>query len=341
MEESPWVPFGDKAAIRHLAFDTRSNTFSNILWIKKAGVIGTHKHRGTVVMVCLEGSARYLEYDWVARPRRFHLRNARARAHAGQRSSGRREALRLVAGRDRVLRRQRQLHRDARCVVVHQPLRDVLPRARHSDQQAALYLTLGDRRRSSAGSRTSALADRPAVGGKGGSLGELTRAGIAVPPGFVVRPRPSRRFLAGARAQRRRCARAVAALAADDLPPSRLFAAQLRARIDGRAVARARWPKNSRSAHAALARALRRVGGGGALVGDDRGCGGRELRRACRTPICGCIDAAQMLDARARCWASLYSVESISYRRASWHSRKRGGDGGRGAAHGRCAHAPA
>jgi len=32
-----------------------------------------------------------------------------------------------------------------------------------------------------------ALKDRPAVGGKGGSLGELTRAGVGVPPGFVVR----------------------------------------------------------------------------------------------------------------------------------------------------------
>jgi phosphoenolpyruvate synthase/pyruvate phosphate dikinase len=31
------------------------------------------------------------------------------------------------------------------------------------------------------------LNDRPMVGGKGGSLGELTGAGIAVPPGFVVR----------------------------------------------------------------------------------------------------------------------------------------------------------
>ena len=51
MQESPWVPFGDKAAIRHLAFDTRHNTFGNILWIKKAGVVGTHKHRGTVVVV--------------------------------------------------------------------------------------------------------------------------------------------------------------------------------------------------------------------------------------------------------------------------------------------------
>jgi hypothetical protein len=69
--ESPWVPFGDNAAIRHLKFDVRNNRFANILWIKSAGVIGTHKHRGTVVMVCLEGSARYLEYDWVAGPGDF------------------------------------------------------------------------------------------------------------------------------------------------------------------------------------------------------------------------------------------------------------------------------
>ena len=33
------------------------------------------------------------------------------------------------------------------------------------------------------------LRDRADVGGKGGSLGELTRAGIAVPPGFVIRTR--------------------------------------------------------------------------------------------------------------------------------------------------------
>jgi 2,4'-dihydroxyacetophenone dioxygenase len=69
--ESPWVPFGDNAAIRHLAFDVRQNIYSNILWIKGPGVIGTHKHRGKIVMVCLEGSARYLEYDWVATPGAF------------------------------------------------------------------------------------------------------------------------------------------------------------------------------------------------------------------------------------------------------------------------------
>ena len=65
-EESPWVPFGDNAAIRHLAFDVRQNIFCNVLWIKSPGVIGTHKHRGRLVMMCLAGSMRYLEHDWVA-----------------------------------------------------------------------------------------------------------------------------------------------------------------------------------------------------------------------------------------------------------------------------------
>ncbi|WP_296681043.1 2,4'-dihydroxyacetophenone dioxygenase family protein [Novosphingobium sp.] len=66
--DSPWVPFGDNAAIKHLAFDVRTGIFSNILWVKGPGAIGTHLHRGTIMMVCLEGSVRYLEYDWVASP---------------------------------------------------------------------------------------------------------------------------------------------------------------------------------------------------------------------------------------------------------------------------------
>jgi 2,4'-dihydroxyacetophenone dioxygenase len=41
-KESPWVPFGTNAAIRHLAFDVRHNIAGNILWIESAGAIGTH-----------------------------------------------------------------------------------------------------------------------------------------------------------------------------------------------------------------------------------------------------------------------------------------------------------
>jgi len=69
--DSPWVPFGDNAAIRHLAFDVKQNVYCNILWIKGPGVIGTHKHRGMVWAVGIEGSFRYLEYDWVCRPGEF------------------------------------------------------------------------------------------------------------------------------------------------------------------------------------------------------------------------------------------------------------------------------
>lgn len=70
-QDSPWVPFGEHAAIRHLAFDVRANSYCNILWVKAGGHLGTHKHRGQVSALCLEGGFRYLEYDWVAAPGDF------------------------------------------------------------------------------------------------------------------------------------------------------------------------------------------------------------------------------------------------------------------------------
>ena len=67
-DESPYVPFIENVYIRHLAFDVRGSSFANILWVKKGGKLGRHKHRGPVFACTLEGSWRYLEYDWVARP---------------------------------------------------------------------------------------------------------------------------------------------------------------------------------------------------------------------------------------------------------------------------------
>jgi 2,4'-dihydroxyacetophenone dioxygenase len=67
-DESPYVPFKENVFIRHLAFDVRSNSFANILWVKKGGMLGRHRHRGPISACTLEGSWRYLEYDWVARP---------------------------------------------------------------------------------------------------------------------------------------------------------------------------------------------------------------------------------------------------------------------------------
>jgi len=70
-DESPWVPFRPNVFIRHLAFDVRTNMYANVLWVKSGGMLGRHRHRGRVFGYTLEGSWRYLEYDWVAGPGAF------------------------------------------------------------------------------------------------------------------------------------------------------------------------------------------------------------------------------------------------------------------------------
>lgn len=69
--DTPWVPRGGNAFVRHLAFDVRNNFYATILWVKGPGRIGTHRHRGSVLAFGIEGSFRYLEYDWVCRPGDF------------------------------------------------------------------------------------------------------------------------------------------------------------------------------------------------------------------------------------------------------------------------------
>ena len=74
-DESPYVPFVENVFIRHLAFDVRHNTYANILWCTKGGMLGRHRHRGRIWACTLEGSWRYLEYDWVATPGSFVQEN--------------------------------------------------------------------------------------------------------------------------------------------------------------------------------------------------------------------------------------------------------------------------
>src|SRR5689334_5006251 len=76
-----------------------------------------------------------------------------------------------------------------------------------------------------------ALGDRPTVGGKGASLGELTRAGIAVPPGFVLRTRAFEDFLAGLE-EASTIRPEVGGLEPDDLDTIGICSARVRARIE-------------------------------------------------------------------------------------------------------------
>jgi pyruvate, water dikinase len=155
------------------------------------------------------------------------------------------------------------------------------------------------------------LADRPEVGGKGGSLGELTRAGIAVPPGFVVRTGAFDEFIAAL--ERDAPLRgAIESLPADDLPLLKQGCAAIRARVEA-----APLPKALREEIAAAW--LRLCGGTPQPVAVRSSATTEDAEDA---SFAGLQDTylwvtglEQVLDGIRRCWASLYSVESVGYRR--------------------------
>lgn len=156
------------------------------------------------------------------------------------------------------------------------------------------------------------LADRPTVGGKGGSLGELTRANIAVPPGFVVTTQGFERVLAELEKENPIRQR-VEALSLHDLRGVRLLSEELRARLK-----RAPMPKDVCA---------------DILAAHDELCGSNlscplAVRSSAtaedseEASFAGLQDtylwvksAEAVLECVRSCWASLYSVSSISYRR--------------------------
>jgi pyruvate, water dikinase len=155
------------------------------------------------------------------------------------------------------------------------------------------------------------LADRPQVGGKGGSLGELARAAIAVPPGFVVKTAAFEQFLATAQSVSPLRA-LVEALNADDLPQATGLSARLRASIEA-----APLPADIA---AAITRAYGQLNAANQAAVAVRSSATTE--DAADASFAGLQDTylwvqtlEQTLDKVRSCWASLYSVESIIYRR--------------------------
>ena len=156
------------------------------------------------------------------------------------------------------------------------------------------------------------LADRAEVGGKGGSLGELTRAGIAVPAGFVIRTAAFSEFLATLEREAPVRAR-IEALRAGDLAAIEACSAELRARFLSHELP-ATLAAELAAAHATL---RERAGAADVAVRSSA-----TTEDAADASFAGLQDTylwvsdAATLRTRVRaCWASLYSVESISYRR--------------------------
>ena len=68
-DELPWVPQGERVWFKPLRFDLARGQWINVLKVTGEGRVNRHRHTGGQVLgYCLQGSWRYLERDWVARP---------------------------------------------------------------------------------------------------------------------------------------------------------------------------------------------------------------------------------------------------------------------------------
>ena len=160
--------------------------------------------------------------------------------------------------------------------------------------------------------RDIGLDDRPKVGGKGGSLGELHRAGINVPPGFVVRTEAFEGFIDAL--ERGSPVRArVEGLAADELEQTRAVSRELRARIED-APLPAELQQEMRDAYGYLGESGRPppVAVRSSATTEDSA----DASFAGLQDTYLWVTQADSVMCKIRsCWASLYSPESLSYRR--------------------------
>jgi pyruvate,water dikinase len=155
------------------------------------------------------------------------------------------------------------------------------------------------------------IHDRPTVGGKGASLGELTRAGISVPRGFVVTTAAFELFLE-ALETRDPIRPLVNAVDAEDLDAVTTLSQMLRRRVVEEPM-----PDTVERAIAAAHATL--CDGGDAPVAVRSSATTEDAEDASFAGlqdtflwVLGAVDTV----ARVReCWGSLYSVESITYRR--------------------------
>lgn len=152
------------------------------------------------------------------------------------------------------------------------------------------------------------IHDRPTVGGKGGSLGELTGAGIAVPPGFVVTTHAFELFLA-ALEQRSPVRALVETVDPADLDAVTALSRELRRRV----IEEAMPPEVEQAilaAHAELgANAVAVRSSATTEDAEDASFAGLQ------DTFLWVPDGADTVARVRECWGSLYSVESITYRR--------------------------
>ncbi len=154
------------------------------------------------------------------------------------------------------------------------------------------------------------IKDRPTVGGKGGSLGELTQAGIAVPPGFVVTVAAFETFLEALEA-REPIRPMVEALDPSDHGAATRLSEQLRERV-------MEEPMPAEVEQAIMA-AMRELCPDGEPVAVRSSATTEDAEDASfaglQDTFLWVLTPEDMAHRVRECWGSLYSLESMTYRR--------------------------
>lgn len=152
------------------------------------------------------------------------------------------------------------------------------------------------------------IHDRPLAGGKGASLGELTRAGLPIPEGFVVSTTAFTSWL-DLLDQRHAIRRRIGELQHDALDAVNACTAEIRAVIEQESLTPALLD--------ALAASYARLGGDApvAVRSSATSEDSEEASFAGLQDTYLWVKGVDALVDRVRaCWASLYSPESVSYR---------------------------
>jgi len=153
------------------------------------------------------------------------------------------------------------------------------------------------------------LDDRLAVGGKGASLGELTSAGIPVPPGFVVTTRAFETVLAALDPEGL-IRREIERLDGGDLEAVSAVTDKIRSRIAA-GVLPGDLVRSVEEAYGELAGPDKPVAVRSSATSEDSSeasfAGLQETHLCVR-------GTASLMTSLCACWASLYSRESVTYR---------------------------
>jgi pyruvate,water dikinase len=154
------------------------------------------------------------------------------------------------------------------------------------------------------------IADRPTVGGKGGSLGELTQAGIDVPPGFVVTTHAFETFLAALEA-RAPVREKVEVVDASNLAEVTELSTELRRRV-------IEEPLPTEVEQAILNAHAKLRGDGSVPVAVRSSATTEDAEDASfaglQDTFLWVLSANETVQRVRECWGSLYSVESMIYR---------------------------